>query len=135
MDGKTNRRTTKNYKGESVKKFILVLALFLIISFLFTSSARAAQGWLSDSGLLSLKISDKCVKGIPIQVGYIYTITYDKWTTKIVPLNMMSEWKMWGLKYAGLIVNGEYVHATRLGNGWLFEFKEVEKEISNANYR
>jgi hypothetical protein len=83
-----------------------------------------ALGWISDMGLLSLKIGENQIVGIPTQNGYVYTITYDKWVTKFIPAHPMMQWKLWGLDAVGVIVNGEFVHATRLGNGWLFQFKE-----------
>jgi hypothetical protein len=83
-----------------------------------------ALGWISDTGLLSLKIGDSQVVGIPTQNGYAYTITYNGWETRFIPTSPMSQWRMWGLDSVGVFVNGEFVHATRLGNGWLFQFKE-----------
>ena len=82
-----------------------------------------ALGWISDTGMLSLKIGDECVKGIPTSVGYSYTITYNKWVTKYTPLGIPGAIKL-GWKPL-VLVNGELLPVTRLGNGWLFKFKEI----------
>lgn len=82
-----------------------------------------ALGWISDAGLLSLKIGESSVKGIPTQVGYAYTITYDKWVTKFSPMSIPLQIKL-GWKPV-VLVNGALAPVTRLGNGWLFNFKEI----------
>ena len=83
-----------------------------------------ALGWISDTGLLSLKIGNSQVVGIPTQAGYSYTITYDKWVTKFSPMSIPVQIKL-GWKPTAL-VNGAVVPVTRLGNGWLFKFNEVQ---------
>lgn len=83
-----------------------------------------ALGWVSDAGLLSLKIGDTNIKGIPTEVGYRYTIYFDKWATTYLPLGIAAAIDL-GWKPL-VLINGKILPVTRLGNGWLFKFKEVE---------
>jgi hypothetical protein len=87
-----------------------------------------ALGWISDTGLLTLKIGDSQIVGIPTQVGYSYTVAYDKWVTKFTPTAIALQMKL-GWKPM-VLVNGKMTYPTRLGNGWLFNF--TEKETINA---
>jgi hypothetical protein len=84
-----------------------------------------ALGWISDTGKLSLKIGDSQMVGFPVQVGYGYTFRWNGYETNFVPLNMEGQKKLFGA--VGVLVNHEWHLATRLGNGWLFEFQGVRK--------
>jgi hypothetical protein len=84
-----------------------------------------ALGWISDRGLLSLKIGDHQIVGFPVQVGYGYTFRGWGYQTNFVPLNMAGQEYLFGTGKVGVLVNGEWHLATRLGNGWLFKFQEI----------
>lgn len=82
-----------------------------------------ALGWISDTGLLSLKIGDNQLVGFPVQIGYGYTFRTEGYVVNFVPLNMTMQKKLFGSTW--VFVNHEFCLATRLGRGWLFKFDEM----------
>lgn len=84
-----------------------------------------ALGWISDTGLLTLKIGREQVIGIPTRVGYSYTLKWGHWITTFTPMPIVEAITL-GWEPL-LLVNGSLVPLTRLGKGWLFQFKELEE--------
>lgn len=74
-----------------------------------------ALGWISDTGMLTLRLDNGWqVKGIPMLSGYTATIYFKDTITSVYQTSN-------GL----FLINSLWTKKTRLGNGWLFEFKEI----------
>jgi hypothetical protein len=93
-----------------------------------------ALGWISDTGLVSLKYDNGSqIKGLPVPTGYTVTLTYNNVTTSLTCSNQNLQYKIFG--NAGILVDGKWVTCTRLGNGWLFKFKESKANVSGLSNR
>ena len=94
-----------------------------------------ALGWISNAGMLSIRYDNGVgVKGIPLKSGYETTFNYNGVTMSVagtvVPL---STW--FNRTDALVFVNGKWIHATPLGNGWLFQFKEIKSDAGRLSNR
>lgn len=93
-----------------------------------------ALGWISDAGMVTLKYDNGAqIKGIPVIAGYSVTLTYNGVTTSLAGGNQKLQYKLF--KNAGIFVDGNWVNCTRLGNGWLFQFKEIKSNASRLPNR
>ena len=92
-----------------------------------------ALGWISNAGMLSIRYDNGVgVKGIPLKPGYVAVFDFNGVKTSVsrtvVPL---STW--FNRTDALVLVNGHWIQATPLGNGWLFQFKEIKTSVSGEN--
>ena len=94
-----------------------------------------ALGWISNDGMLSIRYDNGIgVKGVPLKPGMEAVIDCNGVTMSVagtvVPL---STW--FNRTDALVFVNGKWIHATPLGNGWLFQFKEIKSDVSRLPNR
>jgi hypothetical protein len=83
-----------------------------------------AFGWISNTGILSIRYDNgSSISGIPIWTGHDVTFSYLGTKTTIACQNPALQWSLF--HFANVYVNGKFVPATPLGNGFLFKFKAV----------
>lgn len=88
-----------------------------------------ALGWISDTGYLSIRYDNGVgINGVPMVSGYSAIINYNGTTTTVASISPKLQWQVF--RSVSVYVNGKFVQATPLGNGWLFKFNE--KENTNA---
>lgn len=93
-----------------------------------------ALGWISNTGYLSIRYDNGVgLRGIPMKSGYSVIFDYNGVKTSVASINPKTQWDVF--HSVSIYVNGKFVLATPLGNGFLFQFKEIKSNVGGLPNR